>query len=99
MLVCIGMYCNTYQYISFVLGMYFGMYQVCICTYYGPAVMQYIQNTNTIHTNTDWYAFNTYQDDSDAPLSLGVLALASALGQVLSCPGDSDASEKAVEAR
>ena len=39
MLVCFGMYCNTYQYVSSVFGMYCGMYSIYICMNYNSIIM------------------------------------------------------------
>ena len=68
MLVFVGKYCNTYQYMYDVFGMYCGMYLacimlcivVCIESAFACITIQYIRNTNTIHTNTDRYILNTH---------------------------------------
>ena len=40
--------------------MYFGMYCDMYSVVFARIKIQYVQNTNTIHANTDWRVLNTY---------------------------------------
>ena len=51
-LVCIGLYCNTCQYVSSVLPCIVFCIVVCIESVLARIDVEYIQNMNPIHANT-----------------------------------------------
>ena len=65
-LICIGVYCNTSQYFHCFTYIWHVWWHVLwhvlwyVMSVFAGIEILFVHNTDTIHTNTEWYVLNTY---------------------------------------